>query len=90
MSEKKFKFQHTDSSTVEHCCVPLCRASSKYNKVLSFHTFPSDVKTQFKWILAIQSKSFTVSPRSETGRQLLKKGAVHILFEWNNALDTSF
>jgi len=35
MSQMKFKFHRTDSSTAEHCCVPLCQASSKY-KVLSF------------------------------------------------------
>ncbi len=40
MSAKKtFKFQRTSSTTAEHCCVLLCQASSKYNSVLSFHTF---------------------------------------------------
>lgn len=29
----------SDSTTAEHCCVPLCHACSKYNKALRFH-FP--------------------------------------------------
>uniref|UniRef100_A0A8C4RE08 THAP domain-containing protein 1 n=1 Tax=Erpetoichthys calabaricus TaxID=27687 RepID=A0A8C4RE08_ERPCA len=74
---------------------------NKYNKVLSFHTFPSDAETRSKWIVAIRRENFTVGrhtrvcsrhfkkedlrePRSETGRRLLKKGAVPALFEWNN------
>ncbi|XP_028676528.1 zinc finger protein 879-like [Erpetoichthys calabaricus] len=99
--KKRFKFQRAEGSTAEHCCVPLCSASSKYNKVLSFHTFPSDAETRSKWIVAIRRENFTVGrhtrvcsrhfkkedlrePRSETGRRLLKKGAVPALFEWNN------
>uniref|UniRef100_A0A8B9GTX4 THAP domain-containing protein 1 n=1 Tax=Astyanax mexicanus TaxID=7994 RepID=A0A8B9GTX4_ASTMX len=98
---KKFKFQRTDSTTAEHCCVPLCQASSKYNKVLSFHTFPSDAENRLKWNFAIRRENFTVTPHtrvcsrhfkkedlrepeSKSGRRLLKKGAVPMLFEWNN------
>ncbi|XP_076835893.1 uncharacterized protein LOC143481680 [Brachyhypopomus gauderio] len=98
---KKFKYQRADSTTAEHCCVPLCQASSKYNKVLSFHTFPSNAENRAKWIVAIRRENFTITPHtrvcsrhfrkedlrepdSESGRRRLKKGAVPMLFEWNN------
>ncbi|KAM9408135.1 uncharacterized protein KZ484_024280 [Pholidichthys leucotaenia] len=99
--KKKFKFQKNESTTAEHCCVPLCQTSSKSNKVLSFHTFPSNEETKQKWIVAIRRCDFTVTPHtrvcsrhfkeedicepsSETGRRMLKQGAIPALFEWNN------
>ncbi|XP_060917346.1 uncharacterized protein ftr97 isoform X2 [Labrus mixtus] len=64
MSGKSYKFQRTISSTAEHCCVPLCAASSKYNSALSFHTFPKDFETRRKWISAIRRDHFAVSPHT--------------------------
>ncbi|XP_050928033.1 uncharacterized protein LOC108900981 [Lates calcarifer] len=58
--KRSFKLQRTESATAEHCCVPFCQASGKYNKVLSFHTFPSDEETRQKWFVAIRRKNFTV------------------------------
>ncbi|XP_041639267.1 uncharacterized protein LOC121507149 [Cheilinus undulatus] len=61
---KKYKFQRTQSSVSEHCCVPLCTASSKYNSALSFHTFPCDVETRRKWIVAIRRVYLVVTPHT--------------------------
>uniref|UniRef100_A0A3B3HV35 THAP-type domain-containing protein n=1 Tax=Oryzias latipes TaxID=8090 RepID=A0A3B3HV35_ORYLA len=63
-SKKTFKFQRTIYSTAEHCCVPLCQASSKYNSLLSFHTFPSDAEIRRKWLVAIRRDKFTVTPHT--------------------------
>lgn len=50
-ASRKFKYQRrADSSAAEHCCVPLCSASSKFNSVLSFHSFPTDEERRKKWI----------------------------------------
>ncbi len=74
MSAKKtFKFQRTSSTTAEHCCVPLCQASSKYNGVLSFHTFPSDAETRRKWLVAIRRDNFKVTPHTRVCSRHFKK-----------------
>ncbi|XP_048087069.1 uncharacterized protein LOC125286240 isoform X1 [Alosa alosa] len=100
MKKSKFKYQRVSgSTTAEHCCVPQCHASAKYNTVLSFFTFPADEEVRRKWIVAICRDKVTAhtrvcsrhfktedlrEPASETGRRLLKKGAVPVLFKWNN------
>ncbi|ROI33883.1 Transcription factor E2F6 [Anabarilius grahami] len=57
-ASRKFKYQRREDSRVaEHCCVPLCSASSKYNSVLSFHTFPVDEERQKKWIRNIRREN---------------------------------
>ncbi|XP_067312749.1 uncharacterized protein [Pseudorasbora parva] len=62
MASKKFKYQRReDSSSAEHCCVPLCVASSKFNSVLSFHTFPVDEETRRKWIHSIRRERFNIT-----------------------------
>ncbi|XP_042260975.1 uncharacterized protein LOC121892169 [Thunnus maccoyii] len=73
MYRKKFQFQRTDSTTAEHCCVPLCQASSKYNKVLSFHTFPSDVDIRQRWFIAIRRGNCTVGPHTRVCSRHFKK-----------------
>ncbi|XP_038571128.1 uncharacterized protein LOC119900345 isoform X1 [Micropterus salmoides] len=91
MFQQQFGFQRISNSKAEHCCVPFCKASSKYSKVLSFHTFPSDTETRLKWFAAIRrdcsrhfkKEDFRV-PVFNTGRRMLKRGAVPELFEWNN------
>ncbi|XP_051732419.1 uncharacterized protein e2f6 isoform X2 [Ctenopharyngodon idella] len=65
-ASRKFKYQRREDSRVaEHCCVPLCSASSKYNSVLSFHVFPVDEERRKKWIRNIrrESLSFTSHTR---------------------------
>ncbi|XP_022055113.2 uncharacterized protein LOC110954744 [Acanthochromis polyacanthus] len=90
-----FTFERTDYGSFEHCCVPLCNSSSKYNTTLSFHKFPPDPELRRTWIESIQreklhvsrfsrvcSRHFTGEDFQEDGRQL-KPGAVPVLFEWN-------
>ncbi|XP_058612992.1 uncharacterized protein e2f6 isoform X1 [Onychostoma macrolepis] len=61
-ASRKFKFQRReDSSAAEHCCVPLCTASSKFNSVLSFHSFPTDEERRKKWICNIQRKDLIIT-----------------------------
>uniref|UniRef100_A0A3Q1ER92 THAP domain-containing protein 1 n=1 Tax=Acanthochromis polyacanthus TaxID=80966 RepID=A0A3Q1ER92_9TELE len=82
----------------EHCSVPLCQASSRYNSVLSFHSVPDDPETRRKWKVAIRRDNFTITDRTRVcsrhftpddfrdtaGRRLLKKGVVPSLFQWNS------
>uniref|UniRef100_A0A3B3IKM4 THAP-type domain-containing protein n=1 Tax=Oryzias latipes TaxID=8090 RepID=A0A3B3IKM4_ORYLA len=75
-SKKTFKFQRTIYSTAEHCCVPLCQASSKYNSLLSFHTFPSDAEIRRKWLVAIRRDKFTVTPHTRVCSRHFNKGDV--------------
>lgn len=61
-ASRKFKFQRReDSSAAEHCCVPLCTASSKFNSVLSFHSFPTDEERRKKWICNIRRKDLIIT-----------------------------
>uniref|UniRef100_A0A8C1FYP4 THAP-type domain-containing protein n=1 Tax=Cyprinus carpio carpio TaxID=630221 RepID=A0A8C1FYP4_CYPCA len=61
-----------------HCCVPLCQASSKYNSLLSFHTFPSDAEIRRKWLVAIRRDKFTVTPHTRVCSRHFNKE------DWNN------
>ena len=38
---RRLAFQRVRASGL-HCCVPLCTVSSRYNKKVSFHSFPVD------------------------------------------------
>ena len=73
---------------------------SKYNKVHSLHTFPSDAETRRRCVVAIQRDYFRASSNtsicrhfkkedvcesgSDTGWRLSKPEAAPALFEWNN------
>lgn len=60
-ASRKYTFQRReDSSAAEHCCVPLCSASSKFNSVLSFHSFPTDEERCKKWICNIRRKDLII------------------------------
>ncbi|KAI4881187.1 hypothetical protein NFI96_027253 [Prochilodus magdalenae] len=48
-------------------------ASSKYNKVLRFHKFLSNVENRHKWIGAIRRESFTVTPHTRVCSRHFKK-----------------
>ena len=58
---KSYKFQRREGTTAEHCCVPLCSSSAKFNSSLSFHTFPSDHQQRQKWIVKIRREKFVIS-----------------------------
>lgn len=62
MASRKFKYQRReDSSTAEHCCVPLCSATSKFNSALSFHTFPADKERRTKWIHNVRREKLNIT-----------------------------
>ena len=53
-----FKFQKTVGGSNEHCCVPLCTESSRYNSEISFHRLPKDLVLRARWL----HKLLTISP----------------------------
>ena len=59
--------------TAEHCCVPMCQASAKYNNVLSFHTFPTDEELRRKWVVVIRRDDFMITPHTRVCSWHLKK-----------------
>lgn len=65
MTSKRIKYQRReDSKSAEHCCVPFCSASSKFNSVLSFHTFPMNKEARRKWINNIRRESLNITPHT--------------------------
>nr|XP_003200716.2 uncharacterized protein si:dkey-60a16.1 isoform X1 [Danio rerio] len=97
----KTTFQRRERSSKFHCCVPQCTASSKFNSVLSFHTFPKDKDAQERWVVNIRRDNFKVTPKkrvcsrhfkcsdlieplTSVGHRRLEKGAIPVLFHWNN------
>uniref|UniRef100_A0A669BMT0 THAP domain-containing protein 1 n=1 Tax=Oreochromis niloticus TaxID=8128 RepID=A0A669BMT0_ORENI len=83
----------------DHCCVPLCTAGGRFNKMLSFHSFPKDSELRAQWLLKIRRDGFTVTTRSRvcsrhfetgeifvssSGKRCLQPKAVPSLFHWNN------
>lgn len=58
------KFQRREKSTAEHCCVPLCTSSAKYNSSISFHTFPSDDQQRKRWIVNIRRDNLIITPHT--------------------------
>uniref|UniRef100_A0A3B3RDS7 Si:dkey-60a16.1 n=1 Tax=Paramormyrops kingsleyae TaxID=1676925 RepID=A0A3B3RDS7_9TELE len=82
-----------------HCCVPLCTNSSRYNSILSFHSFPKDASVRAEWKVKVRRDDFSPNKTSRVcsrhfkkddfinkpGKlRRLKKGAVPALFSWNN------
>uniref|UniRef100_A0A3B4FMM1 THAP domain-containing protein 1 n=1 Tax=Pundamilia nyererei TaxID=303518 RepID=A0A3B4FMM1_9CICH len=45
----------------EHCCVPLCSASAKFNGILSFHGFPTHSDLRRQWLVNIRRDHFTIT-----------------------------
>ncbi|XP_074517129.1 uncharacterized protein LOC141783628 isoform X1 [Sebastes fasciatus] len=93
------RYQRMGNGSHEHCCVPLCSNSSRYNSVLSFHRFPKDPELRLKWLDRIRRDCLTVTSHikvcsrhfsrdklivTSQGRRTLKFGAVPTLFHWNN------
>uniref|UniRef100_A0A3B4E833 THAP domain-containing protein 1 n=1 Tax=Pygocentrus nattereri TaxID=42514 RepID=A0A3B4E833_PYGNA len=50
---------------IEHCCVPLCSASAKFNSSLSFHSFPACSDLRSQWLINIRRDQFTISPHTK-------------------------
>ncbi|KAK6326612.1 hypothetical protein J4Q44_G00022570 [Coregonus suidteri] len=89
-----------DSSSSHHCCVPQCTVSARCNSSVSFFTFPKDSELHKRWVINIRRVNFlttntrvcsrhflsedVIEPPTPAGRRRLKKGAVPVLFQWNN------
>lgn len=100
MKRTTFRYQRCEKKTAEHCCVPLCSASAKFNSSLSFHEFPKDGKIRRRWIVKVRREDLTighhtrvcsrhflsvdVNKPAEGGKRRLIPGAVPVLFLWNN------
>ncbi|KAL2089208.1 hypothetical protein ACEWY4_016107 [Coilia grayii] len=101
LKKERFHFIRQQKQCHEHCCVPRCTSSSKFNAVLSFHAFPSDLELRKIWLVNIRRDKFvptphtkvcslhflkeqTILPKTELGTRRLQKGAVAVLFQWNN------
>ncbi|MED6259332.1 hypothetical protein ATANTOWER_021060 [Ataeniobius toweri] len=67
MTAKKDKlvFQNQVKQCHEHCYVPKCTASSKYNGLLSLHSFPNDAELTRRRLMSIRRDRFSVTPHSK-------------------------
>ncbi|KAI4885526.1 hypothetical protein NFI96_020104 [Prochilodus magdalenae] len=102
MSVRAF-FRNVMGGASEHCSVPLCSVSSRYNSVVSFHSFPEEETLRKKWLVKIRRENFTVTKHTKvcsthftesdfvvgTSRRRLKKGSVPTVFEWNRHTQTN-
>ncbi|XP_026030642.1 uncharacterized protein LOC113026275 isoform X1 [Astatotilapia calliptera] len=64
IKRKVFKteyFQKQEKKYSEHCCVPLCSASAKFNGILSFHGFPTLSDLRRQWLVNIRRDHFTIT-----------------------------
>lgn len=64
IKRKVFKtehFQKQEKKYSEHCCVPLCSASAKFNGILSFHGFPTHSDLRRQWLVNIRRDHFTIT-----------------------------
>uniref|UniRef100_A0A087XGT2 THAP-type domain-containing protein n=1 Tax=Poecilia formosa TaxID=48698 RepID=A0A087XGT2_POEFO len=97
---QRFKHLRATGSTAEFCCVPFCPMTSRYNRVLSFFHFPSNLELRQQWIVAVRRENLIIKAHTRVcsrhfklrdikepasnGKRRLKCGAVPVLFEWNN------
>uniref|UniRef100_A0A3P9PJG8 Uncharacterized LOC103480969 n=1 Tax=Poecilia reticulata TaxID=8081 RepID=A0A3P9PJG8_POERE len=58
-------FQKQTKQYHEHCCVPQCTASSKYNGLLSFHGFPRDLELRRQWLVSIRRDKLKLTLHSK-------------------------
>ena len=58
-------FQRQKTTYAEHCCVPHCTASAKFNGVLSFHGFPSQTDVRSRWIVNIRRDAYVITTHSK-------------------------
>lgn len=64
IKRKVFKtehFQKQEKKYSEHCCVPFCSASAKFNGILSFHGFPTHSDLRRQWLVNISRDHFTIT-----------------------------
>ena len=93
------KLQRSEGGSNQHCCVPLCSASSRYNGSLSFHRFPKKTILRAQWIQKIRRTGFEVTNHTKMcsrhfdnklitstgkGLRVLLPNSVPSLFNWNN------
>lgn len=97
IQERRLAFQRVRTSAL-HCCVPQCTNSSRYNKELSFHSFPVDLAVRAEWLRKIRRDNFNPTKNTRVcgrhfkgtdfvvttgGLRRLQKGSVPVLFSWN-------
>ena len=96
--EKVFRYQKLMRPSSQHCCVPLCVVSARYNSAVSFHSFPVEEGLRKKWIVQIRRDDFQVTKNTKvcsvhfraddfmegTRLRCLRKGVFPTLFEWNH------
>ncbi|XP_023660883.1 v-myb avian myeloblastosis viral oncogene homolog-like 2a isoform X2 [Paramormyrops kingsleyae] len=75
---KSFIYQKQQKRRSDHCCVPQCSASSKFNGILTFHRFPADAELRKKWLINICRDKFHITVNTKvcsrhfTPHQLVK------------------
>ncbi|XP_039869405.1 uncharacterized protein LOC120722458 isoform X3 [Simochromis diagramma] len=95
----RVKLQRAEGGNTHHCCVPLCTAGGRFNKMLSFHCFPKDPELRAQWLIKIRRDGFIVTTSSRVcsrhfetgdifvsscGKRCLQPKVVPSLFHWNN------
>ncbi|XP_063760850.1 uncharacterized protein LOC134878620 [Eleginops maclovinus] len=98
VKEKRLAFQRVGKSAL-HCCVPFCTNSSRYNREISFHSFPIDAEVKTQWLNKIRRDNFSPTKNTRVcsrhfqpenllvtagGLRRLQKAATPRLFAWNN------
>ena len=97
--KKRFTFQRAVGGNNHHCCVPLCTAGGRFNKVLSFHSFPKEPTLRAQWLVKVRREGFTPTTSSRVcsrhfeqedivissaGKRCLRPNIIPSLFGWNN------
>ncbi|XP_057215700.1 uncharacterized protein LOC130569819 [Triplophysa rosa] len=62
MGFKQFRYIRRVGGSSRYCCVPLCRASQRFNSVLSFHAFPTNKENRMKWLRNIRRAIANITP----------------------------
>ncbi len=65
MSSKTFKYLRREGASSRYCCVPSCKMSSRFNSVISFHSFPLNTETRKTWLQNIRREDYKVSPNTK-------------------------
>ncbi|KAK0144673.1 hypothetical protein N1851_017015 [Merluccius polli] len=72
----RFKLQRSEGGSNEHCCVPLCSASSRYNSSLSFHCFPKNSSLRVAWQARPTSERCKASLRAQWIHKIKRTGFI--------------
>ena len=65
LSKNKVVLQRQQKQYHEHCCVPECTASAKFNGTLSFHGFPSNEELRKRWVVNVRREHYTITSHSK-------------------------